>query len=62
VVCRVNPRPTIFHGFPAVAPTDVRQARAALVDAPPAAGPVDGPQAEAADYVHVPAAVAEAVC
>jgi hypothetical protein len=62
-VFRVSHRPTISHGFLTAAPTDVRQARlAAAIDALPAAGPVDGPQAEAPDYVHVLAAVAEAVC
>jgi hypothetical protein len=60
-VCRVNLHLTISHGFPAVAPTDVRQAVAvAQVDALPAAAPVDGPQAqEAACTCYVPSAVAE---
>jgi hypothetical protein len=55
VVCRVNRHLTISYGFPAVALTDVRQARAAeLLDAPlvPAAEPAGGPQAPAEAYTY----------
>jgi hypothetical protein len=62
-VCRVRRRQMISHGFPAEAPTDVRQAREAEpVDAPlaPAAEPVDGLQAPAEAYKYcAQSAVAE---
>jgi hypothetical protein len=52
---------TISHGFLAVGPTDVRQARAvAPIDAPLAvAQPADAQEQAAACTYYVPSAVAE---
>jgi hypothetical protein len=53
--CRVRHHQTICHGFPAVALTDVRQARAA--------GPIDAlPALVAARTADAPAQVVVAAC